>query len=126
MTSSDINESQIPGKVYLVLNGQIYPITKRSITIGRKLDNDLVLQDALISRTHAEIKFEDNQFILHDMNSTGGTYLNNKKIDKAVLYSGDIILLTHIPIMFMIETDSLKRSSDTETDQLSPKFKQDE
>ena len=108
----------IPGNVYLVFSGQIFPIKKSVVKIGRKLDNDLVLQDALVSRYHAEIRYDNDDFVVHDMGSTGGTYLNNKRITKSTLYPGDIILLTSVPIMFMAESQSLTDQSATDTGSL--------
>ena len=103
---------------YLVFSGQIYPIKKAVIKVGRMLENDLVLQDPLVSRFHAEIRYEDGKFYIVDLDSTGGTYLNNKPVTKSILFSGDIILLTQIPIMFMVETDSIKQASEVKTGRL--------
>ncbi|MDH5607705.1 MAG: FHA domain-containing protein, partial [Anaerolineae bacterium] len=77
----------IPPGVYLVFNAQLFPISKAVTKIGRKLDNDLVLQDTTISRYHAEIHFEENQFVIKDLNSSGGTFLNNRKVSEGVLFS---------------------------------------
>lgn len=106
----------IPQEVYLVINSQVFPLQKEITSLGRKLDNDLVLQDALVSRYHAEIKYEDGKFTLYDLDSTSGTFLNNKKIKKSILYSGDLILLANIPIMFIDESGSLESAADKETD----------
>ena len=102
----------IPRRVYLVINSQVFPLKKETTSLGRKLDNDLVLQDALVSRYHAEIKFEDGRFTIYDLDSTSGTFLNNKKIKKSVLYSGDLILLANTPIMFIDESGSLESQAD--------------
>lgn len=116
MEDSD-NQSikKIPGGAYLVFNAQLFPISKSITKIGRKLDNDLVLQDTTISRNHAEIHFSENQFILKDLGSSGGTFLNNRKISEGILFSGDIILLARIPVMFMFEGASLKSQSQITT-----------
>lgn len=103
---------------YLVINTQIFPIKKRVVTIGRKFDNDLVLQDSSVSRYHAEIRFEDDKFVLVDKESASGTFLNNQKITKSVLYSGDIISFANMPIMFMNESDSISNRTDRKTGQL--------
>jgi len=97
------------------------------VKIGRKLENDLVIQDVLVSREHAEILYRDNQYFLRDLNSTGGTFLNNNKIDEAQLFSNDLILIANTPIMFILEdkqeiqdnlsrkTGSLEDSEDNDT-----------
>ena len=94
-SNNRIPANQFDG-VYLVINNQIFPIQKEITKIGRKLDNDLEIQDSLVSRHHAEIHLKDGRFKLVDLDSTGGTYLNNKKIQESVIYSGDIILLANV------------------------------
>jgi pSer/pThr/pTyr-binding forkhead associated (FHA) protein len=59
-------------------------------TIGRK-DCDLILDDRLISRRHAEIKIVDNKLVIEDLLSTNGTKVNGKFIKKKQLVPNDII-----------------------------------
>ncbi len=103
---------------YLILNAQAFPLIKEITTIGRKLDNDLVIQDALVSRHHAEVIQKDGSYFIRDKNSTGGTYLNNKRVKEAQLYSNDLILLANTPLMFIQEDQKFKEKSDTPTDSL--------
>jgi pSer/pThr/pTyr-binding forkhead associated (FHA) protein len=112
MSEKNKAPQSIPHRVYLVINSQVFPIKKENTSIGRKLDNDLVIQDSLISRYHAEIKFEDGKFTINDLDSTSGTYLNNKKINRSILYSGDLILVANIPIMFIDESGTLESAAD--------------
>lgn len=97
--------------VYLVANSQIFPIRNKISKLGRKLENDLVIQESIVSRFHAEILFEDDKYYLLDKNSTGGTYLNDKKINKALLASGDTIMLANTPLLFLVESIELQNSS---------------
>lgn len=105
-------------KAYLIVNSQVFPLTKEITTIGRKLDNDLVIQDILVSRKHAEIRFENGKYAIYDLNSTGGTYLNNKKVEEAKLFSGDLILISNIPLMFIDESKTLEMDSSKKTGEL--------
>ncbi len=91
----------------LVVNKQVVPLNKRKTTLGRNLENDLVFHEALLSREHAEIILEGKQYVLYDMQSTGGTYVNGKKIIRCVLNSGDLIALANIQIMFINNKSSL-------------------
>ncbi len=119
-----MNESSLPQKekkVYLLINAQIFPLKKSVTSIGRKLDNDLVLQNIEISRNHAEIRFEDGKYNLHDLNSTSGTFLNNKKIDNSILYSGDLILVADVPMMFIDESWTLDSDPEKATGELGKK-----
>ena len=86
---------------YLVINRTIFSLNKRVITIGRKLDNDLVLDDPMISQYHAEIHQVENMFKIIDLNSMSGTYINKSKIADSILYSGDVILIANIPLMYI-------------------------
>jgi len=122
----EIQENLTPGlpeKAYLVVNAQVFHLDKNVIRIGRNFGNDLVLNDPAISRYHAEIRYEDSQFILNDLNSSGGTFLNNKKIKQNVLFSGDIILFTKIPVMFMSEGASLRDQASQGTGELGSELK---
>jgi pSer/pThr/pTyr-binding forkhead associated (FHA) protein len=103
-----MTENEIPGNypsyqhgVFLIINKQMIPLIKTVTTIGRQLDNDVVLHEEFVSRCHAEIILENDKYILVDKNSTSGTFVNGKKIDRCVLNSGDLIALANIYIMFV-------------------------
>lgn len=87
--------------VFLVFNRQIIPLDKKITRLGRQLDNDIVFNEEFVSRFHAEIRFEDGKYVLYDNESTSGTLVNSKKIDRCVLNSGDLISLASIQIMFV-------------------------
>lgn len=87
--------------VFLVFNRQIIPLEKKITRLGRQLDNDIVFNEEFVSRFHAEIRFEDGKYVLYDNESTSGTLVNSKKIDRCVLNSGDLISLASIQIMFV-------------------------
>ena len=85
-----------------------------SLTIGRRFDNDLVVSVNTVSRHHAIIEHEGDHYVIIDLNSTGGTYVNDKKVMKAVLKSGDSILLADTPLVFVENAPHLaKRAADT-------------
>lgn len=112
-------ELSISERAFLVVNGTVFPLDKHVIRIGRNLENDLVLNHPTVSRFHAEIQFQENQFILVDKNSSSGTFLNNKKIAENQLFAGDIILFAKVPVMFMNEGASLMDNSDKRTGRLA-------
>jgi pSer/pThr/pTyr-binding forkhead associated (FHA) protein len=87
--------------VFLIINRQIMPLQKQVTRIGRQLDNDIVLHEEYVSRAHAEIRFEDGRYVLYDLQSTGGTFVNSKHVDRCVLNSGDLISVANIQIMFV-------------------------
>lgn len=86
---------------FLIVNSKVFPLKDGITTIGRTLDNDLIIQDVTVSRHHAEIELQGDTFILRDLQSSSGTYLNKTKIEECALYSGDLILLANVPVMFI-------------------------
>jgi pSer/pThr/pTyr-binding forkhead associated (FHA) protein len=62
--------------------------THRPFTLGRDPGNDIILRDPKVSRHHAEIVFERGFFVLHDLASANGTYVNGKRVRVAPLTHG--------------------------------------
>ena len=87
--------------VFLIINKQMIPLTKPITTLGRQIGNDIVFQEEFLSRFHAEIIHENDKYILVDKESTSGTFVNGRMIDRCVLNSGDLISLANIFIMFV-------------------------
>ena len=63
------------------------------ITIGRKADNDIAIDNQAISGQHAKITKEGDAIFIEDANSLNGTYVNGQKVFKSELYNGDVILI---------------------------------
>ncbi len=87
--------------VFLIINRQMIPLEKKVTRIGRQFDNDVVLHEEVISRFHAEIRYEDEKYILYDNNSTVGTFVNSKRVDRCLLNSGDLISFSFVQVMFV-------------------------
>jgi pSer/pThr/pTyr-binding forkhead associated (FHA) protein len=111
---------------YLIVNSEVFPIKSQLTNLGRKLDNHIVLNDPRVSRNHAQIRVMDSQFILLDLNSTGGTLVNGKKITKSVLYSGDSISLAGLEIKFVQDTPKMISKAMDRTQPLEDGFKYEE
>ncbi len=75
------------------LNGQEFELTAESYKIGRDEGNDIVLTDEGISRNHAEIKKENDGYIVADLGSTNGTYVDEQKVTRHVLKNGQTVRL---------------------------------
>src|SRR5438067_13556127 len=85
-------------------NQQQLTFNKPEVTIGRLAGNDIVLGKGNVSKYHSRIVLKDGKFIIVDMKSTNGTYVNGKKIaapqvvrpsDK--IYIGDYIINVEAP-----------------------------
>jgi pSer/pThr/pTyr-binding forkhead associated (FHA) protein len=59
--------------------------------IGRETDNDVVLDDPAASRHHAQIQFQDGNYVLGDLGSANGTLVNDQRITERALSDGDAI-----------------------------------
>jgi predicted component of type VI protein secretion system len=71
--------------IRLVLNsgptpGKTYPLEKSEIFIGRDLANDIVINDPEVSRRHARLSNQGNQYIIEDLGSTNGTSVNGQRL----------------------------------------------
>jgi pSer/pThr/pTyr-binding forkhead associated (FHA) protein len=63
------------------------------ITIGRKAESDIAIDNQAISGQHAKITKEGDAIFIEDANSLNGTYVNGQKVFKRELYNGDVILV---------------------------------
>lgn len=83
--------------------GRDYPVSKTLLSIGRGLDNDLVIDDPRVSRHHAQVTFRHSHYLLRDLRSTNGTFINNEPIEAVVLASGDMLSFGGFEMRFMQE-----------------------
>jgi hypothetical protein len=64
----------------------------QTFNIGRKTSNDIVIDDKLVSRQHAQlIVFDNGQVTIKDLASSNGTFVNGNKITESVLKAGDVV-----------------------------------
>ena len=72
--------------------GQIYPLEKAEMVIGRDLSNDIVISDSEVSRRHARIFMQGNNYVIEDLGSTNGSFVNGQRLTGSyVLRPGEII-----------------------------------
>lgn len=81
-------------------SGGTVPLGSKPFTIGRRLDNDLRLDDLSVSGYHAQLIPLLNDMILEDLNSTNGTLVNDLPIRKRVLCEGDRIAIGSHELLF--------------------------
>jgi pSer/pThr/pTyr-binding forkhead associated (FHA) protein len=73
-------------------NGARYELSVTSVSIGRDATNDVViLDDAKVSRLHAELQFRDGRWLLLDLGSRNGTIVNGRRVRQHPLKGGDRI-----------------------------------
>ena len=62
-----------------------------ALTFGRSPEADVCIPDTKVSRIHAEIKSWDGEFVIKDLKSRNGTFVNGVRVEVAVLKLGDVI-----------------------------------
>jgi hypothetical protein len=96
---------------YILLNlDQSIPLDKPVTNLGRKSNNDIVIDDMRVSRLHAQIRRTREGYMVFDVGSTGGTFVNNERITSKLLKSGDVISLAGFTLIFTNEKESLPES----------------
>ncbi|MDY6825461.1 MAG: FHA domain-containing protein [Thermodesulfobacteriota bacterium] len=72
----------------------------KTIHIGRRKTNDIVIENLVVSGSHAKIEATKDGFLLSDSQSKNGTYVNNKAIASRVLKNGDVIRIGMHTLIF--------------------------
>jgi hypothetical protein len=91
---------------YLIVGGRRHVAVDQPVnSIGRSLENDIVLEDPGVSRRHAQIRWRNGRFVLLDLGSRAGTQVNNRPASEHELKSGDIITLGGAIIIYGEEGD---------------------
>lgn len=85
---------RVPAGAFLIVEGDRHVALDRPIlNIGRRLENQLVLEGAHISRTHAQLRAREGRFVLFDLGSTAGTAVNGRPVRQHILRPGDVITI---------------------------------
>ena len=91
----------IPPNAFFIVDGiKFYPLVKAVINIGRRLENDLVIDDMRVSRNHAQLRAVEGHYVLFDLNSTGGTFVNGSPVRETIIYPNDTISLGGVQLVF--------------------------
>jgi hypothetical protein len=94
-------QTKMPENAFLIVEGvKVFPLKFPVINIGRRLDNQLVIDDPRVSRNHAQLRAIKGRFVVFDLNSTGGTFVNGQRASQTVLYPGDVISLAGVALIF--------------------------
>ena len=99
----------MPAKLVLSLNASVlgeYTLDKERITIGRKPDNDIQIDNLAVSGQHAAIITILNDSFLEDLDSTNGTFVNGKLIKKHALKNGDVVSIGKHELKYINEEAS--------------------
>ena len=100
---------------YLIVDREVFLLGTKTTTLGRHSGNDCVINGPYTSRRHATIEFVRGNYVIHDLQSTSGTFINKKRIDSQVLTNGDIITLGKSPVIFMYDETDIFEKHEQET-----------
>ena len=98
-------------KLILALDGEIlreYENDREFMSIGRKHENDIQLNDLTVSGRHALISKVGDHVYIEDLNSTNGIYINGISIVRCSLRNHDHIQIGNVKILFKEETRTQK------------------
>jgi hypothetical protein len=103
--SIDKERNVLPRGAFLIVDGdQHFLLDLPVINIGRRQDNQLVLDNPRISRTHAQIRVRLGKFVLFDLDSKSGTFVNDRAIHQHILQPGDVISIAGVRLVYGQET----------------------
>jgi Protein of unknown function (DUF3662)/FHA domain len=95
-----------PATLVLISGGQpvrVYPLGTAELSIGRSDQSDIALSDPGVSRNHARVLREGDDFIIEDLRSTNGTEVNGQPVRRRRLADGDVIKLASSTLQFRRE-----------------------
>jgi pSer/pThr/pTyr-binding forkhead associated (FHA) protein len=78
----------------------VIPLESTQLTIGRGLNNDVILEDTRVSRHHAQLRYRARRFWIADIGSTNGTFVNDEQVAERSLRDGDVISLGGLELTF--------------------------
>lgn len=112
---------------FLIVQGrQHIPLDQPIIRIGRRMDNDIVLDLPSISRQHAQIRWRQRYFVLYDVSNRGHTVVNGTPCQEHILRPGDVIALQDIFLVYgegregLLGTSSFSEQDEMDTTLLKP------
>lgn len=91
---------EVTGGVY---HGQRFYLEQKDCLIGRSPDASILLVDDSVSRHHAKLKYQNDEFILLDLGSKNGTFLNGTSVHECPLHTGDEITIGNHTLQYLFE-----------------------
>lgn len=111
MQSIHIEQYDAPMGAQLLREGKkIMDLDRHVVNIGRRLDNNLVLDDPRVSRIHCQIRLRHGSYVVFDLNSSHGTSVNGVPVVEHTLQSGDVLSVGGVQLIYIddVPTDVLE------------------
>ena len=88
-------------RAFLIVEGQRHvPLDRAVVSLGRRLDNTVIVDDPGVSRHHAQLRQRYGKWVLYDLGSAGGTIVNNQRVEEHLLRAGDVISLAGAKLIY--------------------------
>ncbi len=101
MAPVSVNHGRTPPRAFLILEGErTITLSLPVVNLGRRFDSDIILDDPRVSRAHAQLRLRFGHYMVYDLGSTGGTFVNGQRVVECVLRPGDVISLGGVPIIY--------------------------
>jgi pSer/pThr/pTyr-binding forkhead associated (FHA) protein len=99
-----ISSGEQPPPAFLIVDGtRVFPLSGKTVRIGQSEENDLIIDHPLVSPMHAQLRLVNGQYMIFDLNSAGGTFVNGTRVIQCLLSAGDVISLGGLPLVFGID-----------------------
>lgn len=86
---------------FVIVEGRRHlPLNRPMLTMGRRTDNDIVIDSPSVSRRHAQLRWRYGRFILTDLSGRGRTAVNGQPVTECALEPGDVITLSDVPLIY--------------------------
>ena len=81
--------------------GQVFNLSSESsLSIGRAPTSDIVIVDSAVSGQHCRVRPEGGAYVVHDLESTNGTFVNDRRVKRHRLSEGDVIRVGETLVQF--------------------------
>ena len=97
-------------------------LTQASTSIGRLPDNNLQIDNLAVSGHHAKISWEQGQYIVEDLGSLNGTFVNNERVGKSTLRHGDQVKIGKHVVEFKHEGNAMVFAAAAKAGPAAPKL----
>jgi len=98
------------------LCGRTFYLDEPALSIGRLVSNDICLEDPFVSRKHCVIRAEREHYVIQDLNSANGTYVNSERVNTGLLKEGSLIGIGASRFLFKLPEDLRSEISDPRID----------
>jgi pSer/pThr/pTyr-binding forkhead associated (FHA) protein len=102
-------------KLVLTLDGALlgeYPLEKKYVTLGRRASNDIQIDNLAVSGDHARFITVGEETLIEDLESTNGSQINGKKVQKQALRHGDVVAIGKYKLTYHNEAGNAPAATD--------------